>query len=263
MEVASHEAVVRQTYRDSVGVDTWSVGLTNATGHKVGRYINNLAPLQHCLNVFVWALNRYADHVREVFKGHDLNEAQFAAALSFTWNLGGGNLRSATWVKRWKAGDVAGAREAFMWFNKPAEIVGRRRKERDLFFDGKWSNTGKMTEFTRLTSKRTPVWGSAKVIDVRKELVKALQTQAGVTVDQASYEPDQPAATLSPDVAPKPKGMLESTTNWSAIGAFITAVLGALQGLDPWVAAPVILVAGAFAFWIIKERWSKAEEFGI
>lgn len=39
MEVAAYEALVRQTYKDSKGVLTWCVGMTNATGHRVERYI--------------------------------------------------------------------------------------------------------------------------------------------------------------------------------------------------------------------------------
>lgn len=158
MEVASHEAVIRQAYKDSVGVWTWSVGLTNATGHDVERYIGNPQPMQHCLEIFIWALEKYADKVNETFKGHNLSEAQFAAALSFHWNTGA--ISRASWVKRWKAGDIPGARKAFMSWNKPPEIKKRREKERDLFFDGKWSNNGKMAEYTKLTSNKTPVWGS-------------------------------------------------------------------------------------------------------
>ncbi|WMT92804.1 glycoside hydrolase family protein [Pelagibacterium sp. H642] len=89
LELASHGALVRQTYKDSVGVLTWCVGMTNATGHRVERYIGNPAPLQHCMNLFVWALRNYAKHVDEVFVDYPLSEAQYAAILSFTWNLGG------------------------------------------------------------------------------------------------------------------------------------------------------------------------------
>ena len=39
MEVAGHEAIIRQAYKDSKGIWTWSVGLTSATGHVVERYI--------------------------------------------------------------------------------------------------------------------------------------------------------------------------------------------------------------------------------
>ncbi len=266
LEVASHEAIIRQTYVDSVGVNTWSVGLTNATGHNVERYINNPAPLQHCLNIFVWALDNYANVVREVFADHPLTEEQFTAALSFTWNLGAGNLRGATWVKRFKAGDYVGAREAFLWFNKPKEIIGRRKKEAALFFDGHWSNDGTMTEYTRVTRTRSPDWRSAKRIDVRAELVQALKVGLGVgapVTEHAGYEPSQSTPTLTSVAAPKPKPEFKSTTNWSAIGGFFTTVVTSLSALDPIIAVPIILVAGGFAFWIIRERMRKGSEFGI
>jgi lysozyme len=88
MEVASHEALIRQTYRDSVGKLTWCVGMTNATGHRVDRYIGKPASLQHCMNIYAWALTNYAAGVYRAFKGHQLTKAQFAAALSSHWNTG-------------------------------------------------------------------------------------------------------------------------------------------------------------------------------
>ena len=172
LEVVCHEAIIRQAYKDSVGVWTWSAGLTSASGHDVTRYINNPQPMQKCLEVYIWALKRYADEVREAFKGRELTEAQFAAALSFHWNTGA--IKRASWVKSWLAGDVAGARKAFMAWRKPPEIIDRREKERDLFFDGKWSNDGTVAEYTRLTSKHTPVWSSRVRRDVRAELTALL-----------------------------------------------------------------------------------------
>ena len=61
MEVASHEAIIRQAYEGSHGIWTWSVGLTSATGHVVERYIGKPQSLEHCLSVYVWALDNYAD----------------------------------------------------------------------------------------------------------------------------------------------------------------------------------------------------------
>lgn len=168
LEVASHEAIIRQTYKDSVGVQTWSVGLTKATGHNVERYIDNPQPLQHCLYVYVWALRNYAKQVDEAFAGVSLTKAQYAAAVSFHWNTGA--IKRASWVRHFKAGDITKARKSFMAWSKPSSIIGRRKKERDLFFDGKWSNNGKMTEYTRLKTNHTPNWGSAVSIDVTEEL---------------------------------------------------------------------------------------------
>lgn len=164
MEVCHHEAVVRQAYYDSGGTLTWSVGLTNASGHNVERYFNNPQSMEKCLEVFIWALRKYAKDVERAFSGHELTEAQFTAALSFHWNTGA--IGSATWVKRWKAGDVGGARKAFMWYRKPAAIIDRRKAERDLFFDGKWSGRGFITEYTKLSQSHRPVWSSGVKRDV-------------------------------------------------------------------------------------------------
>lgn len=205
MEVAAHEGLVRQAYKDSVGVWTWSVGITSASGHNVARYIGNPQTLEKCLEVWVWALERYADDVREAFAGHDLTEAQFAAALSFHYNTGA--IKRASWVRKWKAGDVVGARKSFMDWRKPASIMDRRRKERDLFFSGTWSSDGKMTEYTRVRPNGTPDWGSAKRVDVRDAL-------EGLLGEKAS-EPPATAPITHPDPAEQP----------SPLAAFFAAIL--------------------------------------
>lgn len=164
LEVASHEGIVRQAYRDSGGTWTWSVGLTGASGHNVEQYIDTPQPMRKCLEVWLMVLEAYADAVRAAFRGHDLTEAQFAAALSFHWNTGA--IARASWVKQWRAGNVGAARAAFMAWNKPAEIVGRRGAECRLFFDGAWSNRGTILEYTRLTGRHTPDWGSGVRRDI-------------------------------------------------------------------------------------------------
>lgn len=189
LEVAKHEGMVRQAYKDSVGVWTWSVGLTNATGHDVTRYIGKPQSLEHCLRIYVWALEKYADDVRQAFRGHVLTEAQFAAALSFHYNTGA--ISRATWVKQWRAGNVAAAKRSIMNWVTPPEITARRRGERDLFFDGKWAQDGFMTEYTRVSASGSPVWGSAKKIDVSQALRTAL-------------DPPEPVSPPPPPDIPKP-----------------------------------------------------------
>lgn len=189
MEVASHEAIIRQAYKDSEGVWTWSVGLTSMTGHNVERYIDAPQPLEHCLAIYVWALDNYAAAVREVFAGHPLTKAQFAAALSFHWNTGG--IKRASWVDHFKAGRLHAAEKAFKAWNKPAEIRRRRAKEADLLFRGKWSNNGRMTEYTKLTPRHTPMWGSALSIDVEDLLKLAIGSHTGPIMDKPPRpEPD-------------------------------------------------------------------------
>lgn len=171
MELGYHEGLVRQAYKDSVGVWTWSVGITSASGHDVRRYINNPASLKHCLKVWVWVLEKYAEDVREAFT-RPLTEEQFAAALSFHYNTGG--IKRASWVDHFNAGDMRAAEKAFMNWRKPPEIIPRREAERDLFFRGKWSSDGTMTEYTRLSQRKTPVWSSARKVKVEGTLKELL-----------------------------------------------------------------------------------------
>lgn len=171
IELASHEGLVRQAYKDSVGVWTWCIGITSASGHNVNRYIGNPQTLEHCMKIYVWALEKYANDVRRVFKDKPLNKHQFAAALSFHYNTGA--IARAAWVKKWLAGDIAGAKKSFMDWRKPAEIIPRRQKERDLFFDGKWSNNGTVTEYTKLTAANTPMWSSAVKTNIRPAMEAA------------------------------------------------------------------------------------------
>lgn len=220
LEVASHEAIVREAYKDSEGVWTWSVGLTGATGHDVKRYIDKPQTLEHCLAIYAWALENYAEAVRAEFKGHVLTKAQFAGALSFHWNTGA--IRSASWPDLWKAGKTAEARASFLSWRKPPEIVGRRQKEAALFFDGKWSNDGKITEYPVSKPSYTPLWGGAKRINIERELRAAFgQSPAAQIPPPPDIDHYQPIP-AKPSAAPK----------WAGIGVLITAAVG---GLLKWL----------------------------
>lgn len=201
LEIISHEAIIRQAYKDTVGVWTWSAGITSASGHSVERYIGNPQPMRRCIEVYLWLLDRYADDVRAAFKGHRLTEAQFTAALSFHWNTGA--IKRAAWVRHFRAGNMAAARNGFMAWSKPKEIIGRRKKERDLFFDGKWSGDGRVTEFTRLTSRSTPDWQSGKRVNVTPVIREILgKPEMGNPVSEP--KPVTPSKPAKPEPAPKP-----------------------------------------------------------
>lgn len=196
-ETGSHEGLIRQTYYDSVGVPTWCVGMTNATGHHVERYWGNPQTLQHCMNLYVWAMRNYAYAVFEVVKGMDIEKHELAALLSFHWHTGA--VKRAQWVKDWKAGNIAAARKNIMNWKSPPEIIPRRKKERALFFDGVWVGDGTMTEYTRLTAKKTPVWSSAVKVNVHDELTNALGFGKGGVVMDGAPAPDAPVNTKRPD----------------------------------------------------------------
>jgi len=140
-ELVAHEAIVREAYKDSVGVWTWGVGVTDASGHKVGRYKDHPASIARCLEIYIWLLRtRYLPAVLKAFDGFDLTEAQLGGALSFHYNTGA--IGRASWVREFKHGRMDASRAEFLAWNKPAAIIKRRTKEADLFFANVWSNDG-------------------------------------------------------------------------------------------------------------------------
>ncbi|PZV10085.1 MAG: hypothetical protein DCF21_18830 [Leptolyngbya sp.] len=68
---------------------------------------------------------------------------QFSALVSFTFNVGAGNLQSSTLLSKHNAGDFAGAAEEFgRWVyaggNVMPGLVRRRRAERALYRSENW-----------------------------------------------------------------------------------------------------------------------------
>ena len=148
IELASHEGAVLEAYKDTKGVWTWGIGVTSRSGHRVERYIDNPQTLEHVFEIYEWLLRtKYLPDVLAAFRGYPLTENQLAAALSFHYNTGA--INRAMWVKSFIAGKGAQARREFMNWRSPPEIIPRREKERDLFFDNVWSNKdGKITVYT-------------------------------------------------------------------------------------------------------------------
>lgn len=173
LELVDHEAIVREAYKDSVGVWTWGIGVTDASGHGVMRYKDNPQTIAHCLAVYVWLLReKYAPAVVKAFGGRVLTENEFAAAMSFHYNTGA--IGRATWVKSFLAGDKATARAQFLEWKKPAAIIERRKKEAALFFDGVWSADGFATVYPVKKPSYSPDWAGAKRVDIRADLKEAL-----------------------------------------------------------------------------------------
>lgn len=174
LELIGHEAIVQEAYKDSKGIWTWGIGVTNASGHQVHpRYKDSPQTISRCIEIFIWLCRtNYGPEVLKAFAGHTLTEAQYAAALSFHYNAG--SILTAEWVKSWKAGRIVQARAEIMNWRSPAEIIPRREKERDLFFDGKWSADGKATVYEVSKPSYSPRWSSAKRVDIREDLRKAM-----------------------------------------------------------------------------------------
>lgn len=116
-------------YKDSVGVWTIGTGITTASGLiKVVPGLT-ITPLQSDA-LFAAALEKYAAPVRAAL-AKPVPQPFFDACVSLAYNIGPVSFAHSTVVRRANAGDLAGAVEAFLMWNKPAAIIPRRQGERD------------------------------------------------------------------------------------------------------------------------------------
>ena len=123
-------------YQDSVGVWTIGVGHTSAAGAPAvskGLTITK----QQSDDILSRDLKTYEAAVLRQVKV-PLNQNQFDALVSFTYNLGEGNFAKSTLLKRVNVRDFAGAKAQFSAWNKAggkvlAGLTRRRAAEAKLF----------------------------------------------------------------------------------------------------------------------------------
>lgn len=131
--LAVREGVRLKAYKDTVGVWTIGVGHTSAAGPPTvtpGLTITK----EECDEIFARDLVQYERAVARAVKV-TLAQNQFDALVSLCFNIGTGGFAKSSVVKRLNAGDTAGAADAFLLWNKPKEIIGRRRTERKQFLE--------------------------------------------------------------------------------------------------------------------------------
>jgi lysozyme len=174
LELVEHEAIVQEWYRDGGGVGTWGIGVTNASGHNVDRYKDNPQSIERCLEVYLWLIHtRYLPDVERAFAGHELSEAEMAAALSFHYNTGA--ILHSDWV-----GDViAGRRQEARNFLEThylnsGALAKRRKQEAALFFDGTWIGDGRVLVYPVVKPSYHPDFAHAKIVDIRADMEKAM-----------------------------------------------------------------------------------------
>jgi lysozyme len=160
-------------YFDSVGVATWGIGVTSASGHAVARYKDNPQTIEAVLRVYLWLLRtKYLPDVEKAFADHVLSEQELAAALSFHYNTGA--ILKSDWVRLFLAGNRAGAREFLeTHYLNGGDLVKRRKQEASLFFDGAWIGDGRVPVYPVKRPSYTPDWGHVQIVDIRADMEKA------------------------------------------------------------------------------------------
>ena len=166
------EGLCLEAYRDTGNVWTWALGVTDASGHKVSRYINNPQPLDKALEVSVWLIKeKYLPTVEKAFKT-TLTEPQLAAALSFHWNTGA--IGRAQWVKDFNNGNRPKAYDGFLQWTSRGLLEGRRKRERELFFNNKWPTDLRANLYPVNPQTHRPITSKPTKVDLLNTLEKIL-----------------------------------------------------------------------------------------
>jgi lysozyme len=126
-----------EAYKDAVGVWTIGYGTTAAAGVGInpqpGMKITK-AEAEMYLNR---AIDKFADQIFPLMT-RTPTSAQFGAMLSLAYNIGPGAFSGSSVLKRFNQGDIQGAADAFLMWNKGGGkilkgLTRRREAERELF----------------------------------------------------------------------------------------------------------------------------------
>lgn len=122
-----------KAYRDTKGIWTIGVGHTSAAGKPFvtpGMVITKA----EVDSILAQDLVQFEEAVRGSVHV-SLSQGQFDALVSLAFNIGAGGFRKSTVVRQLNAGNYRAAADAFLMWNKPPEILGRRKAERKQFLD--------------------------------------------------------------------------------------------------------------------------------
>lgn len=150
--ITQREGCRLKAYKDTKGIPTIGVGHTSMAGDPevhLGMTITQTQAdeiLSRDLASVESAINHYVQVA--------LTQDEFDALASLAFNIGGSAFSKSTIVRRLNDGDKPGAAEAILMWNKPKEIMGRRKQEYDQFRKGGTQPNGGRMNITPHAAKR-------------------------------------------------------------------------------------------------------------
>lgn len=128
------EGVRLKPYLDSVGIPTIGVGNTFYEDGSRVKMTDHPITEKRAMELFKWVLRQFELTVYTNTRD-DINQNQFDALVSFTYNVGQQAFKKSTLLRRINArASDQSIENAFMMWNKPKEIIGRRKREVKLYF---------------------------------------------------------------------------------------------------------------------------------
>ena len=125
------EGVRLKAYQDQRGIWTIGVGHTSMAGPpSVFRGLTLTEAEVEA--IFAHDVAKYATGVAEAIN-KPATQSQFDAMTSLCYNIGVGGFTGSTVVHKFNLGEVQGAADAFLMWEKPSSLVSRRVAERKQF----------------------------------------------------------------------------------------------------------------------------------
>lgn len=133
--IVFYEGERLNSYRDTGGI--WTIGVGHTSDEKFAVKRGQTITKEFSRELLRHDLQEAENFVKTLVKV-PLNENQYGALVSFTFNLGGGALKSSTLLKKLNAGNYKAVPfELSKWVNddgvKLAGLVKRRKAEGDLW----------------------------------------------------------------------------------------------------------------------------------
>lgn len=129
-KLSAREGNRLKAYHDTKGIPTIGVGHTSAAGPPEV-HMGLTITADQSDEILMRDLKTFEDILNKALKV-PVADHEFDALLSIMFNVGP-KFATSTAIRRLNAGDKAGVPAAIMMWNKPSEIIGRRKSERDQF----------------------------------------------------------------------------------------------------------------------------------
>ena len=131
--IAEREGMELTAYLDSRGILTIGLGHTSAAGPPQV-YEGMTITEDHAWQIFRSDNARFR-HECIALVTVPLHQHEFDSLASLIYNIGATGFAGSTFLKRLNKGDYPGCAEAMLWWNKPPEVMSRRRGEVEQFLN--------------------------------------------------------------------------------------------------------------------------------
>jgi lysozyme len=177
VELVGHEGVCLSKYKDSVGVWTIGIGATKTEIPDLASWpLDKKITMQQAFDLLKKGIVKYEDALN-TFLTVPIKQTEFDALCSWCYNVGVGWVPKASVIRLINNGQSGQILfDALMMYQKPKEIINRRRKEAVLLREGKYSNQGIGLLFP-VSDRGYPVYAKGKPINVWEYLGEGNQAQ--------------------------------------------------------------------------------------